>query len=71
MKQVRVGTRLTATADPSIFGRNHGYGRSEVVSVDASGNTVKVKAGEGSVKFTTHHAYHVKTTDGNWFCFAC
>ena len=68
--QVRVGTRLTA--NPRIFGMNRGYGRSEVVAVDTSDDTmtVKVKAGEGSVKFATV-AYRVKTTEGNWFCFAC
>ena len=52
------------------------YGRTEVVSVDASGDIVKIKAGDGTKKFDTGRAYPVKTTLAtargySLFCFVC
>ena len=51
---------------------NYSFGRTEVVSVDASGGRVKIKAGDGTKKFDTGLAYPVKTSyGGSLFCFAC
>ena len=56
--QVRKGTRLTPS--PRYCGWNPGYGRTEVVSVVASRDTVKVQAGDGTLKFDTNYFYPVK-----------
>ena len=70
--QVRVGTRLAFNANhPNYRGLDCDFGSSEVVSVDASMGTVRIKAGDGSKKFDTAGDYGVNE-DGNWnFSYAC
>ena len=70
ISQFRLGTRITT--NPVAWGQNHGHGRTEVVSVDASGGTLKVKAGEGTYKLNTGYDYLVKNRNGVFlFLFAC
>ena len=67
--QVRPGTRITVNT--IYWGKDFGFGRTEVVSIDASWDRVKIKAGDGTLKFDTGPAYPVKTASGSQFCFAC